>query len=67
MQETLDAKHAFEHIAEQHGIHICHYHCDNGRFADQAFMDNVYQTRQTITLCGVGNRILSKVQKSFWS
>ena len=38
-QETLDAKHAFERIAEQHALRIRHYHYDNGHFADCAFMD----------------------------
>ena len=29
-QETVDAKQAFEHFAEQHGLRILHYHCNNG-------------------------------------
>jgi hypothetical protein len=33
-EETIEAKQAFEHFAEQHGIRILHYHCNNGRFAD---------------------------------
>ena len=53
-QETIDAKHAFEQVAEQHGVHILHYHCDNGRFVDKAFMDDVLQAHQTITFCGIG-------------
>ena len=53
-QETLDAKHAFEHITEQHAVHIRHYHCDNGHFADCAFMDDVRKAGQTITFCCVG-------------
>ena len=28
-QETIDAKHAFECVAEQHGVKIQHYHCKN--------------------------------------
>ena len=54
MQETLDAKHAFERVANQHAVHIRHYHCDNGRFADRAFMEDVRKAGQTITFCGVG-------------
>ena len=54
MQETLDAKHAFECVAEQHGIHIHHYHSDNEQFADCAFMDDICQSHQTITFCGIG-------------
>ena len=52
-QETIDAKHAFERIAEQHAVCIRHYHCNNGRFADCAFMDDVHKAGQTITFCGV--------------
>ena len=52
--ETIDAKHAFERLAEQHGVRILHYHCDNGRFADKAFVDDVHAAHQTITFCSVG-------------
>ena len=52
--ETIDAKHAFECLAEQHGVRILHYHCDNGRFADKAFLDDVQVAHQTITFCGIG-------------
>ena len=51
--ETIDAKHAFEHLAEQHGVRIQHYHCDNGRFADKPFVDDVQTVHQTITFCRV--------------
>ena len=37
-KETVQAKHAFERVAEQHGVKIVHYHTDNGRFADNAFI-----------------------------
>ena len=52
--KTIDAKHAFERLAEQHGVQILHYHCDNGRFADKAFVDDVQAVHQTITFCGIG-------------
>ena len=54
MQETLDAKHAFERAAHQHVVRIWHYHCDNSRFADRSFMEDVHKAGQTITFCGVG-------------
>ena len=38
MDETIDAKHTFERLAEQHGVQIQHYHCDNGRFVDKAYV-----------------------------
>jgi len=52
--ETLEAKRAFEQYAEQHGVRIRHYHCDNGRFAEKTFMDDVTACQQTISFCGVG-------------
>ena len=52
--KTIDAKHAFERLAAQHGVQILHYHCDNGRFVDKAFVDDVRAGHQTITFCGVG-------------
>jgi hypothetical protein len=36
-QETVEARQAFEIFAKQHGVQILHYHCDNGRFANNAF------------------------------
>ena len=52
--ETIDAKHAFECLMEQHRVRILHYHRDNGRFADKVFVDDVRAAHQTITFCGVG-------------
>ena len=53
-EETFIAKHTFEWIAEQHGVRILHYHCDNGTFANKAFMEDVHKGQQTITFCGAG-------------
>ena len=53
MDETIDAKHAFERLAEQHGVRILHYHCVNGWFADKAFVDDIQAAHQTITFCGI--------------
>ncbi len=39
-EETMEAKQAFEHFAEQHSVRILHYHCDNGGFADNAFKNS---------------------------
>ena len=51
--KMIDANHAFEHLAEQHGVQLLHYHCDNGRFADKAFVDDVWTAHQTNIFCGV--------------
>ena len=52
--QKTHAKHAFERLAEKHGVRILHYHCDNGRFADKALVDDVRAAHQTITFCSVG-------------
>jgi hypothetical protein len=39
-KETIEAKQVFKHFAEQHGVRILHYHCDNGQFADEPFKNS---------------------------
>ena len=53
LQETVDAKRAFEHFAEQHGVRILHYHCDNGRFADNDFKSACASLNQRLTCSGI--------------
>ena len=52
-EETVKGKQAFEALAEQSGVKIMHYHADNGRFADKAFLMDVAEKHQTISFCGV--------------
>jgi hypothetical protein len=52
--ETVAAKEAFELHASSFGVMIRHYHCDNGRFADNLFRDSVTRCNQTISYSGVG-------------
>ena len=52
-KETVDAKHAFERFAAEHGVRIAHYHCDNGRFADSLFRQACEAQGQKLTFCGV--------------
>ena len=51
--ETLKAKQSFEALAKSLGVKIQHYHADNGRFADKAFLKDVEEKGQTISFCGV--------------
>jgi hypothetical protein len=44
-EETVKAKQD-EQFAAEHGVAIKHYHCDNGRFADNAFWQACQQSRQ---------------------
>jgi hypothetical protein len=51
--ETIKAKRAFEQFAADHGVKIAHYHCNNGRFKDSAFMQACEDAQQRLTFCGV--------------
>ena len=51
--ETLKAKKAFEAYARHKGVQVKHYHADNGRFADNMFIKDVANSKQTISYCGV--------------
>ena len=51
--ETVLAKQSFERFAWDHGVKILHYHADNGRFADNGFIQACKDNNQGITYCGV--------------
>jgi hypothetical protein len=51
--ETLAAKQAFAAFAAEHGVRIQHYHCDNGRFSNNAFRQACHNSHQHLTFCGV--------------
>ncbi len=53
LSKTIDAKRAFERFVAEHGIKIAHYHCNNGRFADTAFIRSCEESRQKLNFCGV--------------
>ena len=51
-EATLEAKTAFEAYTRNRGIQqVLHYHCDNGCFADNAFIKNIQDQGQTISFC----------------
>ena len=52
-EETLEAKQAFEGYSRSMNVRIQHYHADNGRFAENLFMNHVKKMKQTISFCGV--------------
>jgi hypothetical protein len=52
-EETMAAKITFEQFVAEHGVKILHYHCDNGRFYDNAFSKAWHDARQKLTFCGV--------------
>ena len=54
LAETLLAKEAMEKVMAQAGLTIKHYHANNGRFADNGFVDAVNTKSQKLNFCGVG-------------
>ena len=52
-KETLEAKHAFENFADTHGVRVRHYHADNGRFAENKFLQDINLRNQSISFSGV--------------
>lgn len=50
-ESTVEAKHAFERLAESHGVRIRHYHSDNGLFDTKLFRDAVDTSGQTLSFC----------------
>jgi hypothetical protein len=52
-EETVAAKIAFEAWARDRGVVVQHYHADNGRFADNAFIRHCQSRGQTISYCAV--------------
>jgi hypothetical protein len=61
--ETLAAKLAFEQYTAEHGVKILHYHCDNGRFHDNAFQQVCHDARQQLTFCGVNAHFQNGIAK----
>ena len=53
-EDTLEANHAFEIYAASHGVKIVHYHADNRRFANNAFIKDIKDSGQSISYCAVG-------------
>ncbi|KAL7482659.1 hypothetical protein ACHAW6_008323 [Cyclotella cf. meneghiniana] len=66
--QTLKAKQANEQYASKHSVRICHYHCDNICFLDNAFMQHVKQQQQTLIFCGVNAHFQNGiVERVIWN
>jgi hypothetical protein len=52
-EETIEGKRAFENYARTHGVHVKHYHADNGIFEAKEFQMAVSNDGQSISYCGV--------------
>ena len=54
LTKTFLEKSSMEKVIAQAGRTVKHYHSNNGRFADNGFIDAVNGKYQNITFCGVG-------------
>ncbi len=61
--ETVTAKRAFKTFTAEHGVKLQHYHCDNGRFSDNAFKQACHEQRQQLTFCGVNDHFQNGIAK----
>ena len=52
-EETIYAKKSFKRHEAGFNVRVEHYHCDNGRFADNAFIQHCEVMGQVITYCGL--------------
>ncbi len=55
LEETLLAKHAYEHFLSSIGVTAKAYHANNGCFADKGCKDDCATSNQSIMFCGVGS------------
>jgi hypothetical protein len=61
--KTVPAKRTFKSFAAEHGIRSLHYHCNNGRFADNTFKQACHNVRQQLTFCGVNAHFQNGIAK----
>ncbi len=61
--ETLIANLAFEQYMADHGVKILHYHCNNGKFHNNAFQQACHNARQQLTVCGVNTHFQNGIAK----
>ena len=52
-QEKLKGKLAFKQFGERFGVRVTYSHTDNGRFEDNAIIEDLKSQGKTITYCGV--------------
>ena len=53
LEDTIYAKKSFERHADGFNVRVEHYHCNSGRFSDNAFIQHCEVMGQGITYCGV--------------
>ncbi len=61
--ETVATKRTFKSFAAKNGVKIQHYHCNNGRFPDNAFKQACHEQRQQLTFCGINAHFQNGIAK----
>ena len=65
--ETVLAKQSFKCFTRDCGVKILHYHTDNGRFADNGFIQACKDNNQGMTYCGVNAHFKNGIaEKRIW-
>ena len=64
LDETLNAKMAFEPIVATHDNKILHYYANNGRFANEGFIQACIVYNQTINFCSLNIYFYNKIAES---
>eukprot|EP00957_Ditylum_brightwellii_P029909 2262918-Ditylum_brightwellii.AAC.1 len=54
VEETVEAKHAYERLMSAYRHRVGSYHADNSRFDSQEFQHSCQLTSQTYSYCSVG-------------
>ena len=62
--EAIKAKVGFERSAATFNVSVRHYRADNGRFAEEAFVNACTSSGQTIDFCGVGAHFQNGIAES---
>ncbi len=64
---SMLVKQAFEKFAAEHGVHILHYHCDNGQFVVNAWKQSCEASCQQLTFCGVNAHFKNEIaERKIW-
>ena len=62
-KDTIMSKTGFEISAENHGVHVQHYPCDDYLFADNIFTTYCKQNKQYSSNCGVNAHLQNDINE----
>ena len=54
-ESTLESKNSYESLMKSYGHDVRKYHADNGRYAENTFVQDAKDKNQQISYCGVGS------------